>query len=66
MSTDELLKLKYIVISKQFDNGTASEYSTTDEGKEFLKKEFNKEEILKYIETFDKPELTYLYVTKNN
>lgn len=65
-SIDQLLKLKYVVVTGHFDNGTRAEFEATEAGREYLRKEFNKEEILRYIATFDNPELTYLYVTKND
>lgn len=65
-SIDILLGNNFITVTNNFDNGTASEYGITDEGKKYLKSEFNKEEILKYIGTFDHPELTTLYVERNN
>ena len=61
-SIDELLERDLVIATKNFDNGTAAEYGITDKGMEYLKKEFKKEEILRYIQTFDKPDILYAYV----
>ena len=61
-SIDTLLTFDLIYVSRNFDNGTPSDYGVTEKGKEYLKTNFNKEEILSYINTFDNPELTRLYV----
>jgi DNA-binding PadR family transcriptional regulator len=63
-SVDELLKRNLVIVTKNFDNGTAAEYGITDEGKKYLDSEFKKDEILKYIQTFDKPDILYLYVNR--
>jgi DNA-binding PadR family transcriptional regulator len=63
-SIDVLLERKLVIVTKYFDNGTASEYGITDDGKKYLDKEFKKDEILKYIQTFDKPDILYLYVNR--
>lgn len=65
-SIDKLLSDKLTYVSSNLDNGTASEYGITEEGKEYLKKEFNREEILIYIDTFHNPTLTRLYVERNS
>jgi hypothetical protein len=65
-SIDILISYNLINVSSNFDNGTASEYGITEEGKEYLKKEFDREEILKYISKFDNPELKRLYVERNS
>lgn len=60
-SLDELLKHRFVIVTKTFDNGTAAEYGITDEGMDYLKKEFKRVEILSYIQTLDKPDILYSY-----
>jgi hypothetical protein len=63
-SIDELVKRKFVAVTKILDNGTASEYGITHEGKKYLDIEFKKEEILKYIQTFEKPDILYMYFNR--
>lgn len=64
-SIDQLISHDLIKVTGYFDNNTPSEYGITENGKDYLRREFNKEQILKYIGTFDRPELTIAYVQNN-
>jgi DNA-binding PadR family transcriptional regulator len=54
---NELLQKKLIIISENFDNGTAKNYKITIEGESYLRNNFNDIEIIKYISEMDEPEL---------
>ena len=64
-SINTLLNENFICVTQYFKNGTPSEYSVTNEGKEYLQANFNKEQILAYIDTFSYPDLTRLYIERN-
>lgn len=67
---DKLLQNHLIVVSENFDNGTPKNYKITENGKVFLKHNFNDLEILEYVKEMDEPklisEITEVYINKKN
>ncbi len=51
-----LLDNDFIVVSKLLYNGTPSEYSITEKGRNYFANNFDEQEILNYIWTLDNPE----------
>jgi hypothetical protein len=52
----QLLDRNLIRIAKLFDNGTASEYQVTEEGRVYLRENINEEEIISHIKTVQNPD----------
>ena len=67
--TLDILKDFNFIIPKKSDSNELMKYSTTITGQNYLKTEFNDEEILDYIKTMQNPtflyELTELLISKN-
>lgn len=67
---NELLLKNLIIISENFDNGTAKNYRTTEKGEIFLKNNFNDLEIIKYVAKMQEPilllEITKTYIERKN
>lgn len=66
----KLIENNLIVIFENFDNGTPKNYKITENGRFFLKQNFNDLEILEYVKEMDEPklisEITEAYINKKN
>jgi DNA-binding MarR family transcriptional regulator len=53
----ELIQKNFVSVSENFENGTAQKYQTTENGKNFLKHNFDSEKIIEYVKTMCDPKL---------
>jgi len=65
-----LLDNNLIFVAQNFENGTANKYEITEAGKTYLNHDFNDDEIIDFIKSFDNPEqllqITKTYIDRKN